>query len=140
MMPQLKYICRFRDRVPVEIAFLTYSDRSPVGNAPDWLGNLNRLCITYTCTVRLYDICHQSSRHTLQGNVHTIQSTGLLKNACGDLTRYTLCKFIHIMCSADSVRAEETHRAYGAVGMLWAVLVYCHRRAVDQQSETGLRA
>ena len=23
-----------------------------------------------------YDICHQSSRHTLQGNVHTIQSTG----------------------------------------------------------------
>ena len=24
-----------------------YSDRSPVGNAPDWLGNLNRLCRFY---------------------------------------------------------------------------------------------
>ena len=30
-----------------------------------------------------------------------------LPNACRDLTRYTSCKFIHIMCSADSVRAER---------------------------------
>ena len=66
---------------------MSYSDRSPVGNAPDWLENLNRLIIQIlpyhnTLTVQLYKYTYYSySTADVQYiyiccTVHTIQSTG----------------------------------------------------------------
>ena len=46
-----------------------------------------------------------------------------MKNACRDLTRYTLCKFIHIMCSADSVRAERDNGLEIGVAVILAIFL-----------------